>query len=115
MKKIFVFALLALALLGCAALGSIRENRAIADGVYEGTGRGYRGPIQVQVLVEGGVIAGIEIISSDEDPSVGGAAMEDLLDLVLEYNTVNVDVISGATESSKGFLDAVENAILRNE
>ena len=102
---------------GCAGLGDRAEagrNRRIvnADGVYEGSARGRRGTIRVQVRMEAGSIAEINIVDSSEDLFVGGAAMEELLELVLEYNTTDLDAVSGATESSEGFLAAVENAIM---
>ncbi|GHU72081.1 hypothetical protein FACS189450_09230 [Spirochaetia bacterium] len=81
------------------------------DGVWEGTAPGYRGPIRVRVSIADGQIQGIEFDDHNEDPAVGGAAMEELLDLVLEYNSVDLDAVSGATESSAGFLAAVENAL----
>jgi uncharacterized protein with FMN-binding domain len=86
-----------------------------ADGVYEGRGRGHRGPIRVRVRMEGGTIAGIEIVDSSEDQFVGGAAMEELLELALMYNTTDLDAVSGATETSEGFRSALEDAILGHE
>jgi fumarate reductase flavoprotein subunit len=65
--------------------------------------------------MEDGAITGIEIVESGEDPFVGGAAMEELLELVLMYNSTDLDAVSGATESSKGFLAAVENAMMNYE
>jgi uncharacterized protein with FMN-binding domain len=93
---------------------AFRENPSAADcrdGVWEGTGQGYRGPIRVRVSIADGQIQGIELDDHKEDSFVGGAAMEELLDLVLEYNSVDLDAVSGATESSAGFLAAVENAL----
>ena len=117
MKRVFfaltMFALVAM--FGCAVFrqSGVMEKRA--DGVYEGAGQGYRGSIRVQVRMEGGSIASIEIIDSDEDYAVGGAAMEELLDMIITYNTTDIDAVSGATETSRGFLEAVENAILMHE
>jgi uncharacterized protein with FMN-binding domain len=85
------------------------------DGVYEGVGRGHRGPVRVRVRMEGGNIAEIEIVDSGEDRFVGGAAMEELLELALMYNTTDLDAISGATESSEGFLAALEHAVAGHE
>jgi fumarate reductase flavoprotein subunit len=79
--------------------------------VYEGTAQGYRGPIQVQVRVNGGSITEI-IVDSEEDYFVGGTAIEELIDMVIQYNTTDIDAVTGATESSRGFLKAVENAIM---
>ena len=83
-----------------------------ADGIYEGSATGYRGIIRVQVRMEAGAITEIIIIDSREDQNVGGAAMEELAEYITMYNTTSIDAVSGATESSKGFLLAVENAIL---
>ena len=89
-----------------------RAGANAGDGEYEGTGRGCRGEIRLRVRMEGGAIAEIEILESLEDSAVGGAAMEELLELALLYNTADLDAISGATETSKGFLEALENAML---
>ena len=112
----YVIVLLAFAA-GCAVFGpgGRAQQAASADSLFEGTGQGYRGPIRVLVRMEGGSIAAIDIVDSEEDRLVGGAAMEELLDLVIAYNTTDLDAVSGATESSKGFLEAVENAIMGHE
>ena len=109
MKYLFFFLMLCI-VPGCVSLGG--SGIGAADGVYEGVGSGYRGPIHVQVRMAGGNITEIEIVESMEDRFIGGEAMEELLDIVILYNTTNIDAISGATESSRGFLEAVENAIL---
>jgi uncharacterized protein with FMN-binding domain len=86
-------------------------GREYRDGVYEGTGRGYRGPILIRLCLRAGEIAGIEILDHGDDVFTGGPAMEELAELALEYNTADLDGISGATESSAGFLVAVEDAL----
>jgi hypothetical protein len=101
----------------CASFGADGRigpdrKRPPAAGLYEGSGYGYRGPIRVRVRVEEGSIMEIDIVDSNEDQFVGGAAIDELLELVLMYNTTDLDAVSGATESSEGFLAAVENAML---
>ena len=96
------------------ALESSQAEEKLTFGeVYEGTGQGYRGPVTVQVRMDGADIVEIVIIDSEDDRFVGGAAMEELIDLVVMYNSTDIDAISGATESSKGFLEAVERAIMK--
>ena len=91
----------------------ISENGASGSGVvYEGAAMGFRGMIHVRVTMEQGIITEIDVIESDEDRAVGGAAIDELMDLALMYNTTEIDAISGATETSFGFLKAVENAIM---
>jgi len=105
----YILFLLSLTVFGCVSLGGGKGGTA---DVYEGTAQGYRGPIRVQVRVSEGSITEIVILDSEEDVFVGGAAMEELIDTVILYNTTDVDAVSGATESSGGFLKAVENAIM---
>jgi uncharacterized protein with FMN-binding domain len=101
---------------GLKSEGRSEENGVDGkDGVYkvcEGAAQGYRGTIRVRVSMENGAVTDITVIESREDRAVGGAAMEELADLVLMYNTTEIDAVSGATETSKGFLAAIENAIM---
>jgi len=78
---------------------------------YDGVAMGYRGMIHVRVGMENGAVTEITVVESNEDLAIGGAAIEELTDLVLMYNTTEIDAVSGATETSRGFLEAVENAI----
>ncbi|MDR2517624.1 MAG: FMN-binding protein [Spirochaetaceae bacterium] len=96
----------------CALVSGCAGYRAAdgGQGVFTGAAPGFRGPVRVLVRMDEHGIAGIEILAHDDDAAIGGAAMEELLDLALEYNTTDLDAVSGATESSAGFLRAVENA-----
>ncbi|MDR2110599.1 MAG: FMN-binding protein [Spirochaetaceae bacterium] len=98
---------------GCAGGPSQTAGRFArhTPGIYEGFGQGYRGPVHVLVRTSPGGILGIEILEHGDDAAVGGAAMEELLELVLEANSTELDAVSGATESSAGFLAAVEDAL----
>jgi len=114
MKKFLSILTLVFILCGCSTLGGRQaEGKLIFSEIYEGTGQGYRGPVTVQVRMDGADIVEIIIIDSEEDRFVGGAAMEELIDLVIMYNSTDIDAVSGATESSKGFLEAVERAIMK--
>ena len=95
---------------GCLGSGFIRENM-YTPGVYEGSGRGFRGLILVQVQVSAAGIDDIEILGHEESSYPGAAAMEELLEAVLETGFTDLDAVSGATFSSRGFLDAVEDAL----
>jgi fumarate reductase flavoprotein subunit len=120
------FILLCIAALGMYALsiscsslpGSVLRARPgvpaynqMHDGVYEGEAEGWRGTVRIKIRVEDGEIAEIAILDHRDDPYVGGAAMEELLDLALEYGSTDLDAVSGATESSAAFLEALEAAL----
>jgi uncharacterized protein with FMN-binding domain len=106
MKFIIYLALTMILVLACASLKTGNED------FFDGAAMGYRGMIHVRVGMKDGAITEITVIESSEDLAIGGAAIEELTDLVLMYNTTEIDAISGATETSRGFLEAVENAIL---
>ena len=81
------------------------------DGVYTGTGTGYGGTITVQVTVENGNIVSVEILSAPGETASFMRRAEGVIDLVIQNQSWEVDVISGATYSSKGILAAIQNAL----
>ena len=95
----------------------IEEQKAQAsagrykDGTYEGTGTGYRGEIKVRVTVSGGQITDVEITESGDDPAYFELASGITGDIVEKQGTDGVDTASGATFSSKGILEGVDNAL----
>jgi len=97
-------------ILACLALPAVKEA-AYTPGAYEGNGSGYRGSIHVRVQTSTVGIEDIAIVSHQESNFPGLVAMEELLELVLETGETGIDAISGATYSSRGFLQAVENAL----
>jgi uncharacterized protein with FMN-binding domain len=105
-------ALITAAVLNCAGLAPGASPR-YKSGVYEGRGQGFRGPVRVAVRLDREGITGIAILDHADDEIPGGAAMEELLELVLDAGSADVDVIAGATESAAGFLSAVEDALRR--
>ena len=100
----------AVLLAGCLGSLSFLES-AYAPGIYQGKGRGYRGLIHVRVELSPAGIEDIVITDHREAAYPGAAAMEELLDLVLETGSTDLDAISGATYSSRGFLEAVDDAL----
>ena len=98
----------ALFILGCQ---SFVQERSYEPGIYHGTGYGYRGPIYVRLQISAAGIEDIVITGHREGSYPGAAAMEELLEELLETGSIDVDVVSGATFSSLGFLEAVEDAL----
>lgn len=83
------------------------------DGVYVGTARGYNAPITVRVTVGGGRVRTIEVTSHAETPGIGEPALSRLASAVIAAQSLQIDMVSGATGSSRGFLGAVQAAIER--
>ncbi len=80
------------------------------DGSYETIGYGYGGEMNVVTTFQNGVLKDIVVKKHEETPSIGGVAIEQLIDKMIKKNDYDVDVVSGATKTSDGLEDAVEEA-----
>lgn len=81
------------------------------DGVYEGTGKGNNGDIKVKVTVEGGNVVAVELVEHGETDGIYQAAEEGVVSEIIKKQTTEVDTVSGATNSSKGIMEAVAEAL----
>ena len=81
------------------------------DGVYTGSSQGYGGLVTVQVTVENGRIADIEILSAPGETEPYITLARTIIGVVIDQQTWEVDAVSGATYSSRGILGAVQNAL----
>ena len=82
----------------------------LEDGIYNGSADGYRGEIDVSVVIKKGNIDKIEVVKSADDEMWLERAKE-VIETIIKEQTIEVDTISGATYSSKGIIEAVKNAI----
>ena len=94
-----------------AEIAEITEKGKYKDGVYTGTGDGFRGTTQAQVTVEDGYIADITVLSFQDDREFFQKAQSAVINDILAEQTYDVDAVSGATFSSKGIMDAVADAL----
>ena len=76
----------------------------------EGTGVGKHGDITVAVTFDAGKILDIKIVKNAENPILAKKVFTDLKDQVVALSSTDVDLVSGATFSAKGFIDAVNDA-----
>jgi uncharacterized protein with FMN-binding domain len=88
---------------------------ALSDGTYHGV---YAGGMykwranECDVTVSSGKVIDIQLTAS-VDPAAENTDAEMLYDRVIEAQSLQVDTISGATLTSKAYLQAVENALLQ--
>ena len=78
--------------------------------VQEGEGAGRDGAVKVAVTFDGGKITDIKVLEQNENPLLGQKVFTTLKDNIVATNSVDIDVISGATVSSRGLLGAVADA-----
>jgi uncharacterized protein with FMN-binding domain/Pyruvate/2-oxoacid:ferredoxin oxidoreductase delta subunit len=89
------------------------EGKQYKDGTYTGVGQGKNTDLKVAVTVKDGKIANIEIVSNNE--TKGKEALNVVPKEIVEKQSTDVDVVSGATMTSKGIMEAVNNALSQAE
>jgi uncharacterized protein with FMN-binding domain len=105
--KLFIITILLIAIL----IGCSTKKPIYTDGVYEGIGQGHHGPIKVKVIVEEKKIKRIQIIEQQETPYLCDIVYEKLPKRIIKANSTDVDVVAGATFTSNGLIEAVNNAL----
>lgn len=85
------------------------EQSEYKDGTYTGVGHGKNPDLKVSVTVKEGKIGNIEILSSKE--TKGKEAFNVVTKEIIATQSTKVDAVSGATLSSKGVMEAVNNAL----
>jgi len=88
-----------------------RLNDGRYHGAYEGGMYKWRAN-ECEVTVTNGQVTGIRLAAS-KDPGSKNTQHEVLYDRVVQAQSLQVDTISGATLTSKAWLQAVENALLQ--
>ena len=81
------------------------------DGEWIGSGFGFNGTITVCVTIENQQITDITVLDGSDDEPYYGWAKKELPSKIMEAQSADVDSVSGATFSSKGIKDAVNDAL----
>lgn len=107
MKKLFhslVAGLLAFTLTACS-------SNTATGGTFKGTGQGNNGDIVVEVTYNDGKIEKVDVLEHKETAGISDEAIAKIPEAIVESQSLAVDTCSGATNSSKGILAAVEDAL----
>lgn len=86
----------------------------LEDGKYQGTSRGFEGETKVLVTIEDGLISKVEVAEINDTEAVSHSTVRTIPLRIIHEQTPEVDVVSGATESSLGIIDATKNAIKKS-
>ncbi|MDO4633440.1 MAG: FAD-binding protein [Eubacteriales bacterium] len=77
---------------------------------YIGTGYGVS-EIKVRVTMDGEKIANVEVVSNMETPGIADGALQEVGQRIVDTQSTEVDMISGATRTTKGIIEAVNDAL----
>ena len=105
MSKFLSLILAALMLIGCLNVALAEEK------VYEATTPGHNAPITVAVTVDGDKIAKVEVTNENETIGVGKVAIERMTQRIVDEQSLAVDVITGASITSRAVLRGAEEAL----
>lgn len=83
----------------------------LADGVYRGSVEGTYGPLTVEVELSDGRIQNIEVIEHNETEAYFVDAYPEIPEKIIEEQSLEVDVQTGATLSAERIITAVINAL----
>ncbi|TGQ64731.1 FMN-binding protein [Mesorhizobium sp. M00.F.Ca.ET.186.01.1.1] len=91
-------------------------TQGYADGVYTGPpADAYYGIIQIQALVQGGQLTALKVLKYPSDRrtsiNINRQALPMLRDEAIRAQGANVDIISGATLTSRAFIQSLRGAL----
>ncbi len=100
-----------------SAMEAVKVQQALlrgrlADGSYTGRATGYRGPVQVRVVVRGGRIASVDVVSHREDMPF--TSITDVpRSIVARGGFDGVDTVTGATVTAEAIIGAAARAVAK--
>lgn len=111
MKKLLILFCVSL-LCGCQVKQEVKEKQTVyKDGTYVSTAAGYGGDFEVETIIKNDQVEDIVVKEHYETPSIGGVAIEQMIAMMKEENSADVDVISGATKTSQALKEAVSTSL----
>lgn len=88
-----------------------KSDTKYKDGVYSGESKGMNEMIKVEVTVKDSVISEVKVLSHSETAGISDPALKDIPERIVQTNSPDVDVVSGATRTSNGIIEAVKIAL----
>lgn len=106
MKKVLSL-VLAVSLASVALVGCGSKSTA-----YTATAEGFGGDVTVEVKVsEDGKVEEVNVDAANETPDIGGAAATKIVEAIKEAQSLEVDIVTGATVTSEAVLKAAGDAL----
>ncbi len=106
--------LLSIFLSACTSVSKQADSTQILkfkSGTYTATATGKEGPVKVEVAFDESSIKSIKVLENNETVGYGDKAIAKLPEALVEKQSFSVDVISGATLTSRAIFNAVADCI----
>ena len=112
-KRVLSLGLVLVMALSLAACSKPKEPEATAytAGSYTATERGHNGLVTVKVDFSEDAITAVEVTEHSESPGISDAPIADIPAAIVEYQSLGIDTVAGATVTSNAILAAVANCV----
>lgn len=99
-----------------APAASTSASETFKDGTYTGAAAGTRwGTVQVEITVSGGRITSAQTVQQPDgnsrDQEINSFAVPNLNSEVVSAQSASIDMVSGATVTSTGYVQSLQSAI----
>ncbi|WP_313343346.1 4Fe-4S binding protein [Sedimentibacter sp.] len=84
------------------------------DGAYTGRGMGFGGFMDVEIVIKDNIITDVRTINHRETTGYYEEVFKEISKELKYSNNLNIDAISGATATSRGYLNAVRDAVSKS-
>lgn len=109
LRRLYIFVLITLLVL---QLSSCVYRKAIyKEGTYEGVGEGHVGKIKIKLVTDKYSIKEIKIVEDEEIPIIAEKVYNKIPQQVIKSNSGDVEVVTGATYTSRGLIEAINDAL----
>lgn len=103
---------------GTPAAAAAGASAATAGTTVTGTSASTRwGPVQVQLTVSGGRITAVDVVDypsgNHKDQEINADAIPTLVEETIAAQNANIDMVSGATVTSTGYVESLQSALDR--
>lgn len=112
-KLICLILVMSLILVACSTAPAANVDGLYKAGTYAGEAEGHGGILKTEVTVTDNEINKIVITEHGETPGVSDGAIQEMPERIISEQSLNVDIVSGATKTSNAVLNAVEDALVK--
>lgn len=87
------------------------EGNSFKAGVYTAEAKGNNGAVKVEVAFSEAEITSVKVIEHSETQGLGDTALEQISKEIVDGQTLAIDAVSGASNSTQAILTAVEDCV----
>ena len=95
-----------ISMVGCSSGGGASG----VSGTETATAMGKGGDVEVTVTVEDGKITAVDVVGDNETPTIGGIAIEEMPQQIIDAQSFDVEGVAGATLTSDAIRTAGQEA-----